>query len=56
MPQKILFNWKLRGAYLLFAAGMGWSIGLSGDLPAGYAVGVGVVVALLRMVLEELRC
>ena len=52
MPQKILFNWRLRVAYLLFAAGMGWAASLGGELPVSGAVAALVAMALLRMVLE----
>lgn len=52
MPQKILFNWKLRAAYLLLAAGVGSSFAIGANLPVGDIVGLLVAVAFLRIALE----
>lgn len=50
----ILFNWRLRVAYLLFAAGMGGSLARTSELPLVPTVGVFVSLALLRIALESL--
>lgn len=55
MPRRILFNWRLRIAYLLMAAGMGASIAVGSELPVGTTVSVFVAVALLRITLEARR-
>jgi hypothetical protein len=55
MPPRILFNWRLRIAYLLMAAGMGASIAVGSRLPVATTVYVFVAVALLRITLEARR-
>jgi hypothetical protein len=52
MPRRVLFNWRLRIAYLLLAGGMGVSIALGSGLPVGTTVCLFVAVALLRITLE----
>jgi hypothetical protein len=51
----ILFNWKLRLAYLLLAAGVGASFALTGGFPLVPAVGMFTCLALLRITLEARR-
>ena len=54
-PRRVLFNWRLRIAYLLLAGGIGVAIGLSSGLPVSATVCVFVTVALLRITLEARR-
>jgi hypothetical protein len=51
----ILFNWKLRIAYVLLGAGLGVSLALSDELPLVPTVGVFVCLSALRIIWEARR-
>ena len=51
----ILFNWKLRLAYVLLGAGLGVSVAWSEELPSIPTVGVFVSLSVLRIVWETRR-
>jgi hypothetical protein len=48
----ILFNWKLRIAYVLLGAGLGVSLARSDELPFIPTVGVFVSLSVLRIIWE----
>jgi hypothetical protein len=48
----ILFNWKLRIAYVLLGAGLGVSLAQSDELPLIPTVGVFVSLSVLRIIWE----
>jgi hypothetical protein len=54
-PRRVLFNWRLRVAYVLLGAVVGASLALTGELPLVPTVGVFVSLALLRITLEARR-
>ena len=51
----ILFNWKLRIAYVLLGAGLGACLAQSDELPVIPTVGVFVSLSVLRIVWEVKR-